>query len=158
MNEKINDEKFNKDILENEYYQNLTDFNDKIRTKFKISFLFLILEVFIPIILLWCLFSRDFNFSFKIPFSLNIGLTFAEFLVSFLITTVFYLLKWHKTDQFTYVFALQFALLAFYISGFWWINHIFFRFLLAFGLLLIGLLIGTFISSIFYNFKLKKMY
>ncbi len=154
VKENLNEEsKFSNknNLLSDEKY-----FDENIRTRFSISFLFLILEVFIPFIVLWLLTGKDFYFSFNISTSLAIGFSFVFIIFSIFLTMFFYLLKLHKNDQFTYVTSLSFTLATIYLTSFWWIDHLLFRLLIAILFLIIGLTIGVIISAIFYNIKLKN--
>ena len=144
--------------VSNKYYENEKLFDKNIRTKFRISFLFLVLEVMIPSLIVWLLTGNDFLFSFKMHIYIVIILLISTIIFSFLLTMLFYFLKFHKSDQFTYSISLVLTLMALYISGFWWNDELMYRILLSFAVLFIGVVLGTIISVCFYNLELKKEY
>ncbi len=149
---------FKEKIENNEFYQKQIDFEESIKTNFLISAIFMLIESVIPILILWLLTGNDLWFSYNIKISLAWILFFSELFLSIILTCITYLLKLHKTDQFTYLLTLQLTLLTMYITGFYLNKYIIlYRVLISFVGLIIGVLIGTFISSIIYNFKLKKL-
>ncbi len=128
---------------------------DKIKTPFWKSFLFLIIEFLVPTFSLWLLTGNDFGFSYSINTIYIVFSTIGVFIFDILLTYIIYKLRLHKSDQFTYVISLTAAMLAFYITGFWWHIHIFYRLLSVLFILIIFTLIGTLISAYFYNKSLK---
>ncbi len=136
---------------------NKNDLYNEHKTKFWISIIFLTVEIFIPFILFWVLFTKDFNTQiYKLPYWANIIWILGLILFTNIISFLFYYLNWHKKDQFSYNWSFMGFLISFIISSYFWNwNQFLYRSLLAFAFVIIFLLIGTFLSLWFELLKNK---
>lgn len=150
--------------IDNESKETKTDitvedsFNSE-RTSFKRSFLFLIVEAIIPGLCLWLFSGYDIFFTFVPQYSIgiNVAIGIATIFITFLLTLVGWLLKWHCHDQFTYCISLITTVFAFYITGYWWngLNKFIIRFLIAFATLVLSAMLATILSVYLRNIQLK---
>lgn len=112
------------------------------RTRFIISFAYLIIQVLVPGLVLYFLTSRDFTFNFHLSLWLMFVLSFTLILFAVISTLITYKLKWHQLDQFTYVLPFTFFILGLYLSSYWLgTNYFLIRFIIAFVLAVIGVVL-----------------
>ncbi|AUB31465.1 DxFTY motif-containing membrane protein [Spiroplasma floricola] len=99
----------------------LRDFNEQ-RTTFFRSLLFLLIESILPGLTIWLTVGFDFNFTLnnKLP-SPNVGyvalICTIYFIYTFLLTYVFYKLKWHEIDHFTFAPLITLVLICITMFG-----------------------------------------
>ncbi len=116
------------------------------RTRFIISFAYLIIQVLIPGLVLYFLTSRDFTFSFHLSLWLMFVLSFTLILLAVISTLITYKLKLHQLDQFTYVIPFTFFILGLYLSSYWLgTNYFLVRFIIAFVLAIVGIFLASLI-------------
>ncbi|MDQ7983189.1 MAG: hypothetical protein REH79_03155 [Spiroplasma sp.] len=114
------------------------------RTRFIISFAYLIIQVLIPGLILYFLTSNDFTFSFHLPLWLMFVLSFALILFAIIVTLITYKCKLHQLDQFTYVVPFVFLIVGLYLSSYWLAGDYFLvRFIIGFVLAIIGIFIAS---------------
>lgn len=114
------------------------------RTRFIISFAYLIIQILIPGLVLYFLTSKDFTFSFHLPLWLMFVLSFALILFVVISTLITYKLKLHQLDQFTYVVPFTFFILGLYLSSYWLgTNYFLVRFIIAFVLAIVGISLAS---------------
>lgn len=116
------------------------------RTRFIISFAYLIIQVLIPGLVLYFLTSRDFTFSFHLSLWLMFVLSIALIFFVVISTLITYKLKLHQLDQFTYVVPFVFFILGLYLSSYWLgTSHFLIRFIIAFVLAIVGISLASII-------------
>ncbi|AKU79590.1 DxFTY motif-containing membrane protein [Spiroplasma turonicum] len=139
------------------------NFND-CKTPFFKSLLFISMESIIPGLTIWFLLGFDFSYSFKTNLPDPVGIyifliLFSYVIYTFLSTYIFYLLKLHKADNFTYSLTITMCIVSLYIIGIFIKNESFWiliKFLIIFLTALIFLPISVFITFLFNNLQLKK--
>ncbi|AHI53961.1 hypothetical protein SSABA_v1c05570 [Spiroplasma sabaudiense Ar-1343] len=94
------------------------------RTPFIISFAWLFIEAIIPALLVWLLMGKEFNFSFynQLANPKSLWVVLACLLVIFwsiFSTTIIFILKGHRSDNFTFALITSVVLTSFIYNGLW---------------------------------------
>ncbi|WP_339021610.1 DxFTY motif-containing membrane protein [Spiroplasma endosymbiont of Atherix ibis] len=139
------------------------DFNE-LRTPFFRSFLFLLIESILPGLIIWLTVGFDFNFTLnnKLPYP-KVGyvalICIVYFIYTFLLTYIFYKLKWHEVDHFTFAFLITLILICIIMFGSFMSNHNLWILIKFISISLIVVLLTpliVFITALIRNNNLKK--
>ncbi|QEH61740.1 hypothetical protein SCHIN_v1c05430 [Spiroplasma chinense] len=139
------------------------EFN-KQRTDFWISSLFILIESLAPGIAIWILVGNDVSISLKnnlpTPIVGYVALIlFGYFIFTFLTTTIFYFLKFHKSDNFTYSLTFTMIISFLILIGFAFPNttiYVLIKFVLALVVGIVSLTFSVFITFLVRNQELKR--
>ncbi|ASP28112.1 hypothetical protein SCORR_v1c03380 [Spiroplasma corruscae] len=134
------------------------------KTPFFKSLFFISIESIIPGLLIWFLLGYDFSYSFKYDLPTPRGayiflILFSYLIYTFSITAVFYFLKLHKADNFTYSLTITSCLIVLYILGILIENvsyWIFVKFLIILVVAILVLPFSVLITMLFNNLSIKK--
>ncbi|QBQ07622.1 hypothetical protein SGLAD_v1c04230 [Spiroplasma gladiatoris] len=136
------------------------------RTDFFVSAGFLLIESIIPGILVWLLVGNDFSFSFlnnlpdpKVGYIILICIIYLMF--TFLSTFIFYILKLHKEDNFTYATTTTLVFITLILLGFAFNKNdtvfIIIKLVIVLFSAIIAVTLGVFITYIAKNKSFKKL-
>ncbi|WP_381415110.1 hypothetical protein NPX79_00040 [Spiroplasma endosymbiont of Anurida maritima] len=146
----------NKEEYLKNYIEENDDFN-KQRTPFWKSIIFLFLEAILPFVALYITTSNDIALIKNYGVGASIGFAFLLIFLTTALTILFVFFNFHKEDQITYVFATICTLVLFYTTSFWLsLDQLIYRALISILGLIITALIGSILSNLIRNFRLKK--